>query len=93
MKNTILKPIKEWHTNGKLSGREFQNVIDLPVTFMADEGVHGPPYKFTMSVWKVPFWKRFAFLFSGKVNFITMGQTHPPVSITVGNYFDQEKGE
>jgi len=90
MKNLMLNPTKEWHSNASLSGREFQNVSDLPITRLGDPGIGGAQWQGVLSVWKVPFWRRFLFLFDGRVNFVCMSTTHPPVSITVGDYFEKE---
>lgn len=86
MKSVVLSPIKIPEANGTLSGKNFDDVADLPVTRF--ESVEGDRIcNFTMSTWKASFWTRLKFLFSGKVNLLAMGQTHPPVSITLGEYF------
>lgn len=84
MKNTQLRAIKQKHTNATLRGSNFEGVADLPIT--RTEFFDGQPA--VLSVWSVPFWSRFNFLFDGRVNFVCYGYTHPPVSITVGEYFE-----
>lgn len=85
----MLEPTKEWHSKDILKGQG--DVTDLAITRLRfDDNVmpHG-----VMSVWKAPFWARLKFLFSGKVNFVSMSVTHPPIHLSIGEYItkDMEK--
>jgi hypothetical protein len=75
-KHHELWPIETWHTNTVLKG--FDDVQDLPITSWPEENR-------IMSVWKVKsIWWRIKFLFSGEISFMCWGDTHPPVSIMIG---------
>lgn len=80
-----MMPIKDYHTNGVLKappGQE-EEVNDLPVTF-TNVGV--------ASVWSCSFWARLRFLFHGKIIFLAMGRSHPPMNLVIGtNYFEKKK--
>lgn len=80
MKVVILGPKKEWHTNSALKG--FRDVPDLPVTtFHFNDG------NAVASIWRVGWWGRLKFLFDGRINLVVQGSTHPPVSVSIGEYF------
>ncbi len=80
MKVVILGPKKEWHTNSALKG--FADIPDLPVTTF-----HFDAKNAVASIWKVDWLDRLKFLFDGRINLVVMGQTHPPVSVSIGEYF------
>ena len=85
MKFVDLIPSKEWHTSGVLKGGP--GVPDLPMTRVRyDDGTIA-----MLSVWRVSFWRRVRFLFDGRINFIAMGETHPPVCIGVGEFIKKSK--
>lgn len=77
-------PIKDWHTNSNLSGKNFDNVGDLPITLCNEGGQDR-----IASVWTCGFWGRIKFLFNGKINFICFGRTHPPITISIGEAFEK----
>ena len=95
MKNLILKPSKEWHSNDNLSGQNYEDVIDLPITrvgnFAPDAHMKGENWRGIVSVWRVSLWKRFLFLFDGRINFCILGENHAPVAISIGDYFDKSE--
>lgn len=71
-----LNPMSDWHTNAVLKGNK--QFPDIPVTQLGDKVV---------SVWKAnSLITRLKFLFTGKINFQILAQTHAPVSISIGEY-------
>jgi hypothetical protein len=85
MKFQELNPIKQWHTNSELRG-DGKNVYDLPVSKHPQlfPGVH--------SVWYCKsLLARVAFLFSGKVSFVSSSVSHPPIYLGLGDYIRKKK--
>lgn len=91
MKNKELKPIKLPCSVGVLSGSNYDDVKDLPIVRIGNGGLNGPAWECVISTWKVNFIDRLKFLFDGKVNLVCMGPTHPPICVTVGDYFEKRK--
>lgn len=80
MKFVQLSPHKAWHTNGTLLG--FSGVASMPVTRHTQDG-----QPITASAWKASFWTRIKFLFCGQVQVSLIGETHPPISVGLGEIF------
>ena len=91
MNNHELEPIKTNHTNASLSGKNFDDVADLPITRIGNSGLEQEKWDGVLSVWMVPFWARLKFLFDGRVNLVCIGKTQPPIAVTVGDYFGHTK--
>lgn len=79
MKTVSAVPIKTAHSNAMLRG--FDDVVDLHVTRVQ----YSDGREATVSVWKVGFWSRLKFIFDGRINFICMADTHPPIAIAIGD--------
>lgn len=73
MFNPETKPIKFSRCNGTLTGSN--DVGDLPVWRTPKGNV--------VSCWKVPFFRRLRFLFTGRIYLAIKGKTHAPVWIEV----------
>ena len=80
MKLVTLGPTKEHHTNSGLKG--YADIPDLPTTVFNFE-----EQNYVASIWRVSWWDRIKFLFDGRINLVVMGKTHPPVSVSIGEYF------
>lgn len=80
MKLVTLGPRKSGHTNSLLRG--YDGVPDLPTTtFVFEE------QGYVASLWRVSLWDRIRFVFDGRINLVAMGKTHPPISVSIGEYF------
>ena len=80
-------PIKEWHSNYTLTAPDGNDdVLDLPATLIDN----GQGDYAVISIWKVSgLAPRLKLLFTGKINFICTGKTHPPISLVVGEYLER----
>lgn len=78
MKNVELSPFTSKHVNGTLKG--YDDIPDLPITNV----IYSDDIRAVVSVWKAPVWARLKFLFDGRVNLSVRGETHPPVSVSLG---------
>lgn len=77
-----LKPIQKKHTNVTLVAK---GCGDLPAT-RTDSGI--------LSIWKCSSLKeRIKFLFKGEISLHMMMQTHPPVSVCIGDIADESNKE
>jgi hypothetical protein len=78
MKETGARPVKQKHNNAVLRGND--GIIDLPVTrAQTDNGAN-----IIISVWKLPFVARLRFILDGRINIAALGNTHPPIYVSVG---------
>ena len=69
--NRETEPVIFRQANGTLNGN--RTTKDLPVCRTEEN--------FTVSCWKIPFWKRVKLLANGRVWLVVKGPTHPPLWI------------
>jgi hypothetical protein len=72
-------------TNTLLKG--FGKVPDLPVTKFVACDENEQPITHTVSYYKVSFRDRLKFLFSGDVYLCIRADTHPPIAVGIGEFF------
>lgn len=83
MKYVQIKPATAWHVNAKLRGTA--SIPDLPVTRYIQDS-----RPVTSSLYRVSFWQRLKFLFSGgNIHVSVWAETHPPIAVGIGNLFER----
>jgi hypothetical protein len=83
-----MTPIKDIHNNGILKGNG-DNVVDLHVTRMTfSDNVPG-----VESCWKCSWKERIEILLRGRVYFLALAKTHPPICLSTRAEIDKQSDQ
>lgn len=84
MKFKQLFPREEWHTNRLFKGNG--EIGDLPAT------VYGVGERRAVACsYRLSFWERILFLFSGRIYVCIFGESLPPTAVGIGEFFERKR--